>query len=114
MFKYEGIGKFHYIILTVAGIASLMMVLENQSMAYALPLAKCDMQITTSEQGLISTVVYIGVLLSSHFWGFMTDTWGRVRTVRLTLLLTCIASAASSMAWQTWMLIVARLFIGLA
>lgn len=113
MFLCVGIGKYQYILLAVSGVASLIMVVENNSMAFAVPMARCDLQITTTDQGLINTVFYIGVLLSAHFWGFMTDTYGRIRTVRLTLLLTCIASALSSMSWQTEMLIATRFLVGL-
>lgn len=113
VFIYAGVGKYQYILLAVTGMASLIMIVENQSMAFAVPMARCDLQITTSDQGLINTVLYIGVLVSSHFWGFITDTWGRIRTVRLTLLLTCIASAVSSMSWQTEMLIATRFLVGL-
>lgn len=107
-----GNGKFQYIILAVAGTAAICVVIENQCTAYVLPMAKCDLMISASEQGFINSVTLVGVILSSHFWGFMTDTWGRIRTLRLTLLLCCLASVASSFAFTSWMMIVSRLLVG--
>lgn len=99
--------------LTVSGLAAICVIMENGSMSLVLPMAKCDLNISPSEQGFINSVIFIGVLISSHFWGFITDTWGRAKTLRCTLLLTFCASALSSMSTQNWMLIVTRLLVGI-
>lgn len=46
-------------------------IMEGLNMAIVLPAAKCDIEITTTEQGLINAIGFIGVVLTSHFWGFM-------------------------------------------
>lgn len=45
--------------------------MEGLNMAIVLPAAKCDIDITTTEQGLINVISFVGVILTSHFWGFM-------------------------------------------
>lgn len=98
--------------LTVASAAGMAVVFENQCMSYVLPAARCDLGISLAEQGFINSVSFIGVIVASHMWGFMTDTWGRRRTLRLTLALTFVASALSSMSWSSSMLMISRFFVG--
>lgn len=107
-----GTGRFQYIILAVAGASSICVVIENQSMSYVMPAAKCDLDISVGEQGFINSVGFVGVLVASHFWGFLTDTWGRRQTLRLTLLCTFLSSSISSLSLTSFMLIVTRLFVG--
>lgn len=89
--QFSGNGRFHFILLIAAGCSLLGIsnqlhikdkctdsllyfkgvVMESLNMAIVLPAAKCDIEITTTEQGLINAVGFIGVVLTSHFWGFM-------------------------------------------
>lgn len=96
----------------MTGIAGMAVIIENQSMSYALPAAKCDLQISTVEQGFINSVGFLGVIVASHFWGFMTDIWGRRKTLKLTLILMFVISLLSSLSWNSWSLIVTRFFVG--
>lgn len=81
-------------------------------MNFVLPSAKCDLDISVGEQGFINSVGFLGVLVTSHFWGFLTDNWGRHRTLRLALLSTFFTSSISSLSVASWMLIVTRFFVG--
>lgn len=107
-----GTGKFQYLVLAVAGLSSTCVVIENQAMSYVMPIAKYDLDVTLREQGFIHSVGFLGVLVASHFWGFLTDTWGRHRTLRLTLFCTFITSAISSVSVTSLMLIVTRFLVG--
>lgn len=49
-------------------------VVENVNIGFVLPYVRCEMDISTAEQGLLNSVGYIGIVLSSHFWGFLADT----------------------------------------
>lgn len=107
-----GTGKYQYLVLAVAGLSSTCVVIENQAMSYVMPIAKYDLNVSLAEQGFINSVGFLGVLLASHFWGFLTDTWGRHRTLQLTLLCTFITSAISSVSVTSGMLIVTRFLVG--
>lgn len=52
-------------------------------MSYVLPYAKCDLELTTRSQGLLSGISYFGVVISAHFWGFLADTWGRKKVLHV-------------------------------
>lgn len=104
---------FHIILLLSSGFALLGAVLEGINMAMALPTAKCDLNLTTSEQGFINSVTFLGIVLTSHFWGFMADTWGRRKVLRFALGSGFVFSAVSSVSVNSAMLIVTRLLVGL-
>lgn len=85
---------------------------ENVSMSFVLPYAKCDLQLTTSEQGLLSTILYLGIVLSSHLWGFLADTWGRRKVIRLSAGGAFLFSALCSCMTTVSLLVTCRFFVG--
>lgn len=94
-------------------MATLAVATEGLNMGFVLPVAKCELDISTSEQGLINAVAFIGVVLTSHFWGFMADTWGRQKVLRVALLSSFIFSTLSSFSVNSTMLLVTRFSVGL-
>lgn len=88
-------------------------VVEGIVLGFALPAAKCDLKFTIVEQGILNSVGFIGIVLSSHFWGFLADTWGRLKVLRLSLIISCCWSLISSFSVSVAMLIVTRFFVGL-
>lgn len=100
-------------VLFAAATATLGVATEGLNMGFVLPIAKCDLNISTSEQGLINAITLIGVVLTSHFWGFMADTWGRQKVLRISLLTGFIFSALSSFSVNSTMLLITRFVVGL-
>lgn len=108
-----GNGKLQQIVLWTTGFALLGVMIEGLNMAFVLPLAKCELDLSNAEQGAINAVTFIGVVLTSHFWGFLADTWGRRKVLIVSLGSGFIFSAISSFSVSSTMLLVARLFVGL-
>lgn len=86
---------------------------ETHSMSYVLPSAKCELKLSTAEQGFVYGVGTIGYALGSFFWGFLADTWGRHKVLTTSLLLCSISSAISSFSITSLMLMVTRFCVGL-
>lgn len=95
------------------GAALLGITAEGMSMGYVLPVAKCELKISNVEQGVINAVAFVGVVISSHFWGFMADTWGRLKVLRFSLLFGFLFSALSSFSVNSTMLLATRFLVGL-
>lgn len=106
-------GKFHFLIVIASGLSIMGAIMENISVSYVLPYAKCDLQLTLTEQGLVNSVSFLGFVLSSHFWGFMADTWGRQKVIRTALILGFVSSFVSAFSIDTNMLLITRLCTGL-
>lgn len=83
-------------------------------MAFVLPAAKCDLDLSIAEQGFMYVASTMGFVCSSHLWGFFADTWGRRKVLRAALFLCCITSAASSLAPNSLTLMVSRFMVGLS
>lgn len=99
--------------MATIGCALLGITAEGMSMSFVLPVAKCELQISNVEQGHINAVAFIGVVLSSHFWGFMSDTWGRLKVLRFSLLCGFLFSTLSSFSVNSLMLLITRFMVGL-
>lgn len=66
---------FRLILFT--GLSIMGSALENVNISYIMPNAKCDLNLTISQQGILSSVSFLGIVSTSYFWGFLADTWGR-------------------------------------
>lgn len=108
-----GNGRFQLVALFVCGIALMAAISEGLNMAFVLPLAKCDLDISVGQQGVINAVGFVGVILTSHLWGFLADTWGRQRALRSALGLAFVSCMVSSVSYTSTMLLIARLAVGL-
>lgn len=97
----------------MTGSSMMAGLFELHAMAYVLPSAKCELELTTAEQGFTYAVGTFGFALSSHFWGFLADTWGRQKVLKCSLILCAISSAISSLSVTSWMLMLSRFCVGL-
>ncbi|XP_045447530.1 synaptic vesicle glycoprotein 2B-like [Melitaea cinxia] len=52
-------------------------IIDTVGYSYILPAARCDLQMSDSQRGLIGSMPYIGIVVTSFPWGYLTDTRGR-------------------------------------
>lgn len=110
--KKCGFGKFNYILIALAGGLMTCAYIELTSISFILPLVQCDFNLSTSDKGILGAIGYFGVILSSHFWGFLSDTSGRRKTMIVSLLLASLTSFVSSFAYDFRVLVSLRFFNG--
>ncbi|XP_049870136.1 synaptic vesicle glycoprotein 2A-like isoform X2 [Pectinophora gossypiella] len=81
----------------------LAMYLDIFALSVVLPAAACDFGLTTSQQGAMSAMPLMGVMVSSYAWGLCVDTIGRRKTLLIAMpigiLLNIATSVASSFAY---------------
>lgn len=107
-----GFGKFNYLLIFLAGGLMASANIELTSVNIILPIAQCDLNLSTSDKGILSAIGYVGLILSSHFWGFLADTKGRKTTLVPSLVLAFISTVASSLANNFWLLVSLRFLNG--
>lgn len=100
------------ILIVLTGLGLMGSVIENVNVSYILPFAKCDLKLTTSEQGLLTSVSFLGIVCTSHFWGFLADTWGRQKVIRISTIGGFTFSLFSAFATSTHVLILLRFLAG--
>jgi MFS transporter, VNT family, synaptic vesicle glycoprotein 2 len=81
-------------------------------MAIIIPAAKCDLQLTSQQTGLLTSISFLGIMVSAHLWGFLADTQGRKKIILYTMLLSNLCTVISSLSVNFDMLIVSRFFTG--
>lgn len=75
-FLIQGHGKFHLCLLIVCGLGLMCVVVENVNIGFVLPYVRCEMNISTTEQGFLNSVGYIGIVLR---WFRFTFTFEEVK-----------------------------------
>lgn len=90
----------------------MCVVVENVNIGFVLPYIKCEMDISTTDQGLIGSVGYIGIVLSSHMWGFLADTTGRRRVLLMSMGGSFSCALLSAFSVNIISLIISRFFVG--
>lgn len=86
--------------------------MENMSVAVILPNANCDLHFTTIEFVVFGSIPFLGIVIGSHLWGLLADTWGRRNVIRLTATVAFITSITSTLLTDIAMMIVLRFLVG--
>lgn len=107
-----GFGKFNHILIILSGVILTSGMLDITSIGMVLPIAQCDLNLSNSHKGFLGSVTYIGVILSSHFWGFLADTKGRKRVLVPALFMAFLTATISSFSTSFWFLSIMRFFNG--
>lgn len=106
------LGRFHYGMLLLCGLAFASDALEVNLLSYLSTCAGSEFDLTPTQEASVSSVVFAGIMLGASFWGAFANAYGR----KIAFLISCliislggfITAAAPSYAW----LLVIRLVVG--
>lgn len=110
--KYPEFGCFNYYLIVVSGVILATVILETLGISFVMPVSECDMNLTSKDKGILSAIGFIGIIASSHLWGFLADTQGRRAVILPTLLVSFACTVASSLTTQFWLFVVFRFLNG--
>ncbi|XP_050328483.1 synaptic vesicle glycoprotein 2A-like isoform X1 [Bactrocera neohumeralis] len=105
-------GKFNYVLIFISGLVTGTLVLETTSIGFVLPIAQCELQLTNRDKGILSAINFVGIIASSHLWGFFADTKGRRQVLWSTLLAAFVSTVFSSFAHNFWTMVLLRFING--
>lgn len=108
----SGYGKFNYLLLLAVLPASFSSIFSSSAMSYVLPSAECDLGLTMFDKGLLNSMTFAGMISTSFFWGFMTDTFGRRKIMFYGYMFTGILSLAACFSHTSWLLILFKFLDG--
>lgn len=106
------IGKYNYILIAVSGCLMTSAFVELTSINVIFPVAQCDLDLTTADKGILGSIGYVGVILSSHLWGYLSDTRGRTTILIPTLLVAFLMTFLSSLVNNFWLMLILRFLNG--
>ena len=72
-----GFGKFQIILSFVTGLCWMADSMEVMILSILSPALHCEWGVSQLNQALLTTVVFIGMMFSSAFWGHVSDKYGR-------------------------------------
>ena len=76
-----GFGKFQLFILVVSGILWLSDGIEIMLLSILGPVLKCEWELESWQEALISTAVFAGIILGAPFCGWFADVHGRKKVL---------------------------------
>ncbi|XP_055844744.1 synaptic vesicle glycoprotein 2B-like isoform X2 [Episyrphus balteatus] len=107
-----GFGIFNYVLIILGGLLMTCTYYETALASFILPAAGCDLELTNQEKGILSAIGYIGIIVSSHLWGFLADTKGRRYVILPAVLISSTISVLSSFSNTFWLLVLLRFLNG--
>lgn len=70
-------GKYQALVLAYAGLGWFSEAMEIMILSFVGPAVKSKWKLTSSEESLLTTVVFAGMLLGAYSWGIISDNYGR-------------------------------------
>ncbi|XP_057998218.1 organic cation/carnitine transporter 7-like isoform X2 [Hevea brasiliensis] len=86
-----GFGKFQGLVLVYAGFGWFSEAIEIMILSFVGPAVKLKWALSSSEESLLSSVVFAGMLIGAYSWGLTSDNYGRRKAL---LSMTVITSGA--------------------
>ncbi|KAJ7387131.1 hypothetical protein OS493_004096 [Desmophyllum pertusum] len=96
-----GFGRFQIKILLMVGFFTIADALEMMLLSILAPTIRCIWHLPSWKEALVTTVVFLGMMVGSSFWGWLADNYGR-KTCFLPPLLLDHCFAMFSWLWNWW------------
>ncbi|WP_394620629.1 MFS transporter [Lentzea sp. JNUCC 0626] len=103
-------GSNRWVVLIGSFVAYMFDALEILLLSFALPVIRADLQLTTTQGGLLATATLLGIGVSSVTVGWLADNYGRKRALMLSLAVFGVFTAAIAVV-PTFTLFVALRFL---
>lgn len=83
-------------------------------MGFVVPLATCELQLDNTKKGLLISSFYLGLIITGHFWGFLTDSLGRRKVALYCITIHLIFSVLTALSLNIWTILTFRVLSGCA
>lgn len=72
-----GFGKFQKLLLFYAGLGLISEAMEMMLLSFVGPSVQIFWNLSTKQESLITSVVFVGELIGAYIWGYVSDNYGR-------------------------------------
>lgn len=107
-----GFGVFHWLLLLVCGWANASDAVEILCVSFLLPTASCDLHLTSSDKGILTASIFLGMMVGGYLWGYLADQRGRCRVLVVSLSVNGIFGALACAAPNFWLFLLLRFISG--
>uniref|UniRef100_A0A1A7WVG3 Major facilitator superfamily (MFS) profile domain-containing protein n=1 Tax=Iconisemion striatum TaxID=60296 RepID=A0A1A7WVG3_9TELE len=110
--EQTGFGLFHWLLLLVCGWANASDAVEILCVSFLLPTARCDLLLSSSDMGLLTTSIFLGMMVGGYIWGYLADQRGRRRVLVVSLTVNGLFGGLASIAPWFWLFLLLRFISG--
>ncbi|XP_066905082.1 uncharacterized protein [Halyomorpha halys] len=107
-----GTGRYTMYVLLTVSLTLFGGMLNIQGMSIILPVAGCDLQLTSSDKGTLTSMTFAGMLFSGPISGILSDAFGRVRISFLGQAVSVLLTVLNSFAPDTTSLMIINFING--
>ncbi|KAL0338815.1 UNVERIFIED_CONTAM: Organic cation/carnitine transporter 7 [Sesamum angustifolium] len=107
-----GFGTFQVLALVFAGIGWCSDAMEVTLLSFIGPALESEWSLSPTEESLLSTAVFGGMLVGSYFLGFIADAYGRRMGIQGVAVITFAAGLVSAFSPDYKLLVLLRFFVG--
>ncbi|CAA0821205.1 Organic cation/carnitine transporter 7 [Striga hermonthica] len=108
-----GFGNFQVSVLLYAGMGGVSEAMEMMLLSFVGPAVQSAWGLSPHQEGLITSVVFAGMLVGAYSWGIVSDTYGRRKGFFVTASITAMAGVLSAFSPNLALLITLRGLVGL-
>ncbi|XP_072291854.1 synaptic vesicle glycoprotein 2C [Eucyclogobius newberryi] len=108
-----GFGSFHWLLLVVCGWANASDAVEILCVSFLLPTARCDLNLSSSDMGILTASIFLGMMVGGYAWGYLADQRGRCRVLVVSLTVNGVFGALASVAPSFWLFLLLRFISGI-
>jgi MFS family permease len=72
-----GFGKFHAFVLAYSGMAKISEAMEMMLLSFVGQSVQAEWELSAQAESLITSVVFVGMLVGAYAWGIVSDNYGR-------------------------------------
>ncbi|XP_050225092.1 organic cation/carnitine transporter 7 isoform X2 [Mercurialis annua] len=108
-----GFGKFQYFVLLYAGLGWASEAMEMMLLSSIGPAVQRQWGLSSAQESLITSMVFVGMMIGAYSWGLVSDKFGRRRGFLATAVITSGAGLLSAFAPNYVALILCRCLVGL-
>ncbi|XP_072989680.1 organic cation/carnitine transporter 7-like [Typha latifolia] len=107
-----GFGRFQALVLVYSGMGWVSEAMEMMLLSFVGPAVHAEWKLSSHEESLITSVVFVGMLVGAYSWGVVSDNYGRRTGFLFTALVTSGAGFLSAFSPNYLCLIVLRFIVG--
>lgn len=107
-----GFGRFQVMMLCFTGLAWMGDAMEMMLLSFLGPSVRCEWGMTPRQEGNLTSVVFVGMMLGAPTWGMVADSKGRRVAFFATTIVTFSAGLVSAFSPSFGFLLFARGLVG--
>jgi len=106
-------GRYTLWLTCACGLANASDAVEIVAVSFIVSSVKDEFDITGFQEGLLTSVIFLGMMIGGWLWGSLSDTLGRCRVLSMCLLVNAFFGFVSAFCPEYYSLLVCRFLSGL-